>query len=152
QAELAQHAAHFAVLKPNEVTNMLDFKERETEGGQLTKPLYIAFGPVAGAVPAKWNRLTNPNVNTTLQDMKDTDGNPTPVSLTVIERFNAHNTVGAGSTTTDFNMPPSVSQTNFYGNARQVFGGITVIESKIKLSGLNKDRKYNLCYFGSRMS
>src|SRR5690606_6650917 len=71
QAELAQHAAHFAVLKPNEVTNMLDFKERETVGGQLTKPLYIAFGPVAGAVPAGWNRLTNPNVNTTLLDMKD---------------------------------------------------------------------------------
>lgn len=147
EAALAQTAAHLAVQNPKTVTELVDFKEPQT--AKFTKPVYVAFGP--GAVVPGWNRLASPLAGTTLANMKDTDGNATPVSLTVTERFNAHNTVGEATTSTDFNMPSAVSTVNFYGNTKS-FNGIVATQSQVTLTGLDKTKKYNLCYFGSRGS
>lgn len=149
KAALAQTAAHLAVLKPNEITELTDFKDPEP-AGPLTKALYLAFG-TASSTPTGWNRLSSSAEGATLINMKDTDATETSVGLTLTEGFYGYNVEGAVNTTTDFNMPSSVSQVNLFGNTK-VFGSKIVAQSKIKLSGLDKTKKYNICYFGSRMN
>ncbi len=149
KATLAQTAAHLAVLKPNEITELIDFKLPEP-AGDLTKALYLAFGTASGT-PNGWNRLTSPEQGATLVNMKDTDGTESSVGLTLLEGFYGYNAEGAATTTTDFNMPSAVSQPNLFGNTK-IFGSKIVAQSKFRLSGLNKDKSYNICYFGSRMN
>lgn len=148
EAALAQNAAHLAVLKPNEVSVLESYQQPENGGALFSKPIYIAFG--AGTSVPGWNRLSGALAGTTLNNVKDSDGNTTPVGLTVTERFNADNTSGEGTTTTDFNMPSSVSTVNFYGNSKASFGGLLVTQSTLRITGLDKTKKYTLCYYGSR--
>src|SRR5690606_7777061 len=146
KAQLAQTAAHLAVLKPNEVTDLADFKVPEP-AAPLSKALYLAFG--TSTTPTGWNRLSSPGAGATLVNMKDADGVETSVSLTLLEEFYGYNAEGAATTTTDFNMPAAVSQVSLFGNTK-IFGTKTVPQSKFRLSGLDKSKTYNICYFGSR--
>ncbi len=149
KAALAQTAAHFAVLKPNEVTELTDFKAPEP-AGPLQKSLYLAFG-TGSATPAGWNRLASHAVGSALVNMKDQDGTESSVGVTLLEEFYGYNAEGAATTITDFNMSSSVSQPNLFGNTK-IFGTKIVAQSKFKFTGLDKTKKYNLCYFGSRMN
>ncbi|WP_316811158.1 DUF4886 domain-containing protein [Pedobacter heparinus] len=146
EASVAQNAAHFAVLKPYEVTEMTNF---QGEGGPLANPVFIAFGK-GTPIPAGWNQVGDFQAGARA-NLKDNTGKEyIGLSLSITERFNSENTGGATATTTAFNMPSSVSSRSYFGNTKRAFGGIIVAQSKFVISGLDKNLTYNLGFFGSR--
>lgn len=116
--------------------------------GELKEPVLINFGNAAG-VPAEWNTLSTFTAGSTISNLKDKTLEPTDISVTITERFNGANETGEASTTTDLNMPASVSKTAFFGNARADWGGLFK-QATLKFEGLNKELKYDFCFYGSR--
>jgi hypothetical protein len=147
ESSLAQHAAHFAVQHPNAINPMTDFQQW-AGSSELIRPVLIDFGPTT--LTPGWNAVTSHLQGGSVPNLSDVDGELTGVSLTITERFNGVNTDGVRQTTTDFNMSPAVAANSYFGNSKAVFSGIIVEKSVIKLSGFNKDRRYNFCYYGSR--
>lgn len=143
EASISQNAAHFAIQKPNEVTQMVNYQG----DGNFTGSIYLNFG--TAPPPAGWNGLTSfmPGASVAL---KNNTNNYTGVGAVITERFNGANTSGEGTTITDWNMPTSISGSAFFGNSKTAFGGLLIVQSKIRITGLNKDKRYNFCYFGSR--
>lgn len=146
EREMAQHAAHAAILKPFEVTEMTEFKTVEL--GDFSTPIFVDVAQREAT--NGWNGLTSPLQGTTIPYLRDKAGNLTPVSLVITERFNNVNFNGEQNTNTPFEMPNSVSGASYYGNSKAVFEGILVPKSVIKLSGLNPSKTYAFCFFGSR--
>jgi len=145
EASVAQNAAHFAVTKPYEVTQMVNF---QGEGGPLLNPVLVDFGK--GAAVTGWNQISDFQAGARV-NLKDNTGKEyIGLSLSITQRFNAENTGGASTTTTPLNMPSSVSSRSYFGNTKRVFGGIIVTESKFVISGLDKGLTYNIGFFGSR--
>jgi len=145
EARVAQNAAHFAVLKPFEITPMVDF---QGEGGPLLNPVLIDFGK--GAVSPGWNQVNDFLAGTRI-GLKDNQGKEyVGLSLSITERFNGENTGGATATTTPFNMPLLVSSRSYFGNTKRAFSGLLITQSVFVLSGLDKGLTYSLCFFGSR--
>ena len=147
ETEIAQHAAHFAVAKPNAVTPLLDYQGGGS--GTLTHPVLINFGEDTSS--PKWNSVTGHMENTSIPSLKDHQGNYTGISLTIIERFNDINRNGPQTTSTNFDMPTEVSSDSYYGNPKKVFNSAIIPQSVVKLAGLDKTQKYNFCFFGSRI-
>lgn len=148
EKSICQNAAHYAVQKPNEVTVMSDFQGTGNFDGSIS----VNFSSITTNRPdpgSPWNTLTVFTAGASIS-LKNNTNNYTGVGLTIAERFNGLNEAGESTTTTAFNMPSSVSSTSFFGNAKGVFSGLSITQSVIKLTGLNKNAKYNLCYFGSR--
>lgn len=143
--EVAQHAAHAAVINPDEVTELSDYQGGNAE--PLSASVLINFGHEA--VP-KWNTLTDHHEGASIPNLKDINDVYTDISLTVTQRFNAINTSGESTTTTALNMPPEVSSNSYFGNAKGVWDDLEIRQSQITLSGLNKDLKYDLCFYASR--
>ncbi|NGM61208.1 DUF4886 domain-containing protein [Sphingobacterium sp. SGG-5] len=149
-AEIAQHAAHFAIQNPNEVTEMVDY---QYVGGPdiLQDPILIGFGYTT-ATPG-WDGFIGREgsvTGSTIANLRDSKDNLTGISLVVTEGFHGNNVSGEKGTTTDLNIPDNISSYSYFGNSTSAFQGKLVEKSVITLSGLNKDGRYNLCFFGSR--
>ncbi len=146
ETEIAQHAAHSAISTPNAVTPMLNFQGGGY--GILTRPVLINFGTDTSS--PKWNGLTGYITDTSIPNLKDEERNYTGISLTVAEPFNNRNTNGPKTTSTDFDMPEGVSSDSYYGNPKKEFNTLIIPQSVVKFAGLDKTKKYNFCFFGSR--
>src|SRR5690606_32463399 len=150
ETEIAQYAAHYAVSQPAEVTELTAYQDGGGTG-VLTKPVFVGFGfndAIAG-----WNGFMGANsylAGESLANLKDEEGNYTGVSITIVEGFNGRNANGEKNTTTDMNIPSEVSSYSYFGNSKKVFSGKTIVQSTLRLSGLNKTKKYNFCFFGTR--
>ncbi|MBD1433269.1 DUF4886 domain-containing protein [Sphingobacterium sp. DN00404] len=147
ETEIAQHAAHRAVVKPNAVTAMQDYQGGGS--GILTNPVFVNFGKDTSS--PQWNSVTGHMEGTSIPNLKDDEGNYTGISLTITERFNDINRNGPATTSTDFDMPAGVSSDSYYGNPKKVFNNATILQSAVKLVGLDKTKKYNFCFFASRI-
>lgn len=148
EAEIAQHAAHSAVMKPYEITEMTAYQGGSYTFGPLTEPVFINFGWASGV--KGWNDFPGWNANTSITNLKDENGNHTSVSISITERFNRQSVNGEKVSSTALNMPQSVSSSALFGNSKAVFSDMLIEKSTLKLSGLDKNRKYSLCFFGSR--
>lgn len=144
--EIAQNAAHLAVLKPNEVTQMVNYQGGGTS--DFTKPILVNFG--GNSTPSEWNSLVQYTAGTSVANLRDQVGANTNISITIVEGFNNRNQTGPTTTTTSLNMPSSVSSDSYYGNSKGVWESKSVTQSVVKLTGLNTAKKYSLCFFGSR--
>src|SRR5690606_24707220 len=150
ETEIAQYAAHYAVSQPAEVTELTAYQDGGGTG-VLTKPVFVGFGfndAIAG-----WNGFMGANsylAGESLANLQDEEGNYTGVSITIVEGFNGRNANGEKNTTTDMNIPSEVSSYSYFGNSKKVFSGKTIVQSTLRLSGLNKTKKYNFCFFGTR--
>lgn len=121
--------------------------------GTLLNPIQLSFGKADG-VPSSWNVFTlaqGTNVGSSIQDMKDKEGNKTGVSVTLLERFNGINENGPSESNTILDMPASVSINSLFGNNGASFGGMVIKQSVVKFAGLNNDFEYDFCFFSSRM-
>ena len=148
ETALAQNAAHFAVSSPKEINPMTEF-QAWPGGGTTTNDIYIGFGP--GTAPG-WNVLSEP-ANLTPVLLKDNSGNNTGLSIELVERFNDINTNGPTATTIpDFDIPPAISSSSFFGNSRLIFSTRIVEKSVLKIKGLDKTKKYKFSFFASRMA
>ncbi|RWU04329.1 DUF4886 domain-containing protein [Pedobacter chitinilyticus] len=144
--EIAQNAAHLAVLKPNEVTQMVNYQGGGTS--DFTKPILVNFG--GNSTPSEWNSLVQYTAGTSIANLRDQVGANTNISITIVEGFNNRNQTGPTTTNTSLNMPSSVSSDSYYGNSKAVWESKSVTQSVVKLTGLNTAKKYSLCFFGSR--
>lgn len=149
ETEIAQHAAHFAVLQPEQVNPMTDYQV--SNGQPLSKPAYINFGGNSG-IPSMWNSLGSYTAGGAIPILHDEEGNATTASLKVTMRFNGANGDGPTTTTTSMNIPSTVSSDSYYGNAKKEWGGINVPESQFNIEGLDPDKEYDLCFFSGRMN
>ena len=102
EASIAQNAAHYAIQKPNEITEMVSFQGT----GDFTGSILINMG--TAAAPAGWNGLTGFTAGSSVA-LKNNSNNYTGIGATIVDRFNGANTSGESATTTDLNMPSSVS-------------------------------------------
>jgi len=147
EAEIAQQAAHKAILEPNTVTVLVDYQDGGGTGS-IQNPVYVNFG---NAIEPGWNSLTGYVEGTTIKNLKDESNNYTGISLTITERFNEANPNGAKTTNiSSFVIPGSISQNSYYGNAVSFANG-TFPKSAVKFEGLDKSKKFSFCFFASRM-
>lgn len=145
---VAQTAAHFAVLNPEEVTLMTDFIESTDNNTILHYPINISFGSAVSS--SSWNSLTNAQ-NSIISGLKDLEGNDTGIMIEVDDAFGGINTNGPTSTSTVLNMPSEVSSSSFYGNALP-FNNKTETTGGFLLSRLNKEYIYSFTMFSSRIA
>lgn len=147
EAEIAQHAAHAAVINPYTVTPLEGY-----EGGHdgiLLHPILIDFGRNTPALG--WNQITSSLATSSIFNLVDESGTETGVSLRILERFNGGNANGALTTNiAGFDIPSSVSSDSFFGNANTAWQGTTIPQSVVKIWGLDKELEYCFCFFGSR--
>ena len=115
EAEIAQHAAHFAVLQPNAATEMVDYKKWDNIG-EPTTDILVNFG-AAGSSAEYWNTMTGINAPSRLTNLKDKNGTVTEIAIEIVEGFHARNNNGAKSTDIlPWSIPPAVSSSSLYGN------------------------------------
>jgi len=145
-ANIAKTAAHYAVAKPREVTELLEYKEGKFL--PFVDPVYVDFGQNASVVG--WNQLRGFTTGSSLSNIQDMNGVPVGLSLTITLGFNGRNDAGEKNTSTDFNMPESVAGDSYFGNSKAIFDNKLVEKSQIKISGLDKDKTYDFCFFSSR--
>ncbi|RZM29704.1 MAG: DUF4886 domain-containing protein [Pedobacter sp.] len=145
EVSIAQNAAHLAVLKPFEVTEMTAFQGGN--GGPLESPVLVDFGNAARS--ESWNQISAFIAGSKI-NLKDSLNSYVGLSLTIVNRFNGINTNGATATTTPLNMPDNVSSRNFFGSSKLPFGGIPAGNAVFTIAGLDKDLTYNFSFFGSR--
>lgn len=147
EAEIAQHAAHSAISTPLAVTDMVDYKDWG-DAFDFTEPIYLSFAQAEAA--EGWNSITSHLAGFNITNLRDMNGEFTGISFAIDERFNAVNGDGVRETDTDFNMPESVAASSYFGNGGAVFNGIVVEKSVVRFSGLDPEKSYDLCYYGSR--
>ncbi|WP_206601056.1 DUF4886 domain-containing protein [Christiangramia flava] len=146
-AEIAQNAAHEAVLQPDAVTELTAY-QNAGGSGVIEKDVYIDFATSSNSTG--WNGMTSFLEDATIPNLKYQDNEFTGIEMMITSRFNGQNTNGETETNTDFNMPAEVSGNSFYGNSKGVWAGILVEKGVIKLSGFTNDSSYEFCFFGSR--
>lgn len=97
-AEIAKHAAHLAVLKPKEVTEMVDYQEEEEPGELLINPINVDFGGWCDDQSLlTWNEF-KAFIGGSMDKLKDNQGNTTNVTLALTKRFKAISWTGGGDT------------------------------------------------------
>lgn len=148
--QIAQSAAHYAVLNPHGVTDMVGFKNEEPSKDNdkiLQNPVLIDFGSLTSTSP--WNNVTS--VSSTLPVyLLDNQGNQTGIKIHISDPFGGINTLGESTTTTSWNMPESVSKDSFWGNTGETFEGKNEVTGGFIVSSLNKNMKYSFTFFSSR--
>lgn len=146
EAEIAQRAAHSAVLTPHAVTSLVDYQGGGA--GTLNNPVFVNFGYNTAT---GWNSLTSFIANASIPNLVDAEGEYTGISLVLVEEFNSRNLNGPKTTDTDLNIPEDVSSDSYYGNTQGIWQTKEVKQSVVKIEGLDKTKKYNFCFFGSRI-
>jgi hypothetical protein len=74
EIQIAQKAAHYAVLQPNQVTSMAQ------QSVDFVKMIQIDFGSTTTMSGTPWNNLTSTALGSSISGLLDTDGNNTGVS------------------------------------------------------------------------
>src|SRR5690606_18476577 len=85
RANVARTAAHFAIQKPYEITELVDFKDNP-DIKELTKAVYVDFGGSDRSSPAPWNNMTAVSAGTAIE-LNDEDGTDLGIELTVKQSF-----------------------------------------------------------------
>src|SRR5690606_1811910 len=121
RANVARTAAHFAIQKPYEITELVDFKDNP-DIKELTKAVYVDFGGSDRSSPAPWNNMTAVSAGTAIE-LNDEDGTDLGIELTVKQKFSGVNRNGATATQiSGFEMPENASSDSFFGNEVEFSG------------------------------
>ena len=147
--ELAQQAAHEAVLNPNEITVLTDYQNAPGGNGIFTEPVFINFS--SSDNPEGWNAYSSFLEGSGIADILYTDGGFSGIAATTTARFRGiNNTAGSGSSTTDLDMSDAVSQSFFYSHALPWGANEPIEESVIEFTGFESNDTYEFCFYGSR--
>ena len=152
--KIAQNAAHYAVQKPDEVTDMVDFKQPELSDTELKAPVYIDFGPTSlSATP--WNNITSHLTSSTTSWIKDAENNYTNIGVRVLGGFTAtHAGVGsepASSVTVDgVEFPLTAWKDGLLVGGEKNKGDVG--PGRIEISQLDAARKYNFTILAIRFN
>ncbi|MBL1411174.1 DUF4886 domain-containing protein [Sphingobacterium faecale] len=145
EISIAQNAAHMAITNPDKITEMTDFQGGTS--GPLNSAVLLDFGNTTAS--PKWNQINNFLAGTAI-NLKDSLGSYVGIKLLINERFNGVNNDGPATTSTSLDMPTNVSKSSYFGNSKAPFNNMTIIQSTFDITGLDKNRTYNIAFFGSR--
>lgn len=152
--KIAQNAAHYAVQKPDEVTDLVDFKQPEISDTDLKAPIYIDFGPTSlSATP--WNNITSHQESSTTSWIKDVENNYTNIGVRVLDGFTAtHAGVGsepASPVTVDgVEFPLTAWKDGLLVKGEKNQGDVG--PGRIEISQLDVARKYNFTILAIRFN
>lgn len=146
EVEIAQRAAHSAVIKPNDTTSLAHIEPPAAV--DLNYPVNIDFGSTA--TPSPWNNMSATLEGTSLTGLTDMEGNVTSVSITINDSFGGINTNGPTSTTTSLSLPANATRDSFWGNAAGVFSNKSERTGGFLISGLKSLQAYDFHLFASR--
>ena len=149
QKAIAQNAAHLAILKPFEVTEMADFAKPDVSG-PLTSSLFIDFGGNKG--DNSWNFINETDASDII--LTDAEGNYTSVTLTIESPFTSSFN-GAGSEPQEDNVIISGGISwplKTWADSFVISGpvGADSDEASIVLSGLDASKTYDVIVLSAR--
>ena len=145
-AEIARTAAHLAVLTPGAVTELTDYKiDPDLEGAPYG--YYVDFGSTAS--PAPWNSISSYEQLGPMQ-LTDSEGKTSGVTLRLSKAFGGPNAKGPQETTTDLEMPSTVSSDSFWGNTGAAFQQKVTGPIELIVEGLDPQKTYVCTFFASR--
>lgn len=139
EAQIAKNAAHYAVLSPSKVTEMIDFQKEEPNVIILDNPIYLDFGRVLSGSP--YVNMENATSGR-LSNLPDSDGKYSGINIEISKPFNNDNGLGVENTTTG--LPSSVTSDAFWSD------GVNIPSSGFTLSHLNTSQIYSFSFYGSR--
>ncbi len=149
QAKVARHAAHEAVSTPNSVTSLAGLTN-DTPVEQFTGTINISFAN--NPQKPEWNVLVDHLEKSSLENLRESDGSVTPVSISVTNSFRGVSTSGATSTTRTLpDIPVEVLFQSFYGNAKP-YNGVTEPTGALKVTGLNPSMAYDFTFFATMLN
>lgn len=117
-------------------------------GAQMPVSVSIDFGNNLSELP--WNNLTLPRTGA-LENLIDSRGLPTDLSIRVSDSFNGINSAGTTSPNANLGIPSTASSDSFFGNLL-FFGDATEPTAVLTISNLDVDRQYALNIFSSRLA
>ena len=145
KVEIAQHAAHYAVLKPNEVTVLENYTNLPIDTEIMKAPIYIDFGSSISSAP--WNNITSHLATTEGINLVDEDGDNTKFKIRVSNSFGGI-WGGAGS------EPTGTITVEGFDMPRNVFADGLLVNSdtsgELLISNLDPTKKYTLTIYGLR--
>lgn len=149
---VAQNAAHLAVLKPWEVTEMVDFKTPVSGDVKFDSPVYIDFGGGNTTAPDPWVRVASYSIDAPIY-IKDGDGSYSPLSITSLEGFTAsYNGVGSEPSSEiaigDLSFPKSVWSDGIMVSGTKEMGDVG--PAKVVISGFDPQSAYNIVLLAVR--
>ena len=133
--QLAHEAAHDAIVAPEVVTEMVDFKVK-LNSFVLENPVYVDFGPIAS--PEPFNNYLQPT-DAPLGNLKDEEGHSTGFDLSVMGQFSGTLDRGLDN---GLGLPFTASQDMFFCD------GINIPEASFRVSNLNRNEKYTFVFYG----
>lgn len=99
-------------------------------------------GNTWNAASSDWNNLSaSPTANFTLSNLKDDKLQSTPLKITLVNAWSAHNDFGFTTGNNTGIYPDNVVKTFYYDNGTSA--------KQIKISGLETNKKYNFIFFAS---
>lgn len=143
--EITKAAAHAAVQKPTEVTDLVDYKDEPTGPSDfvLQKPVYVCFNmSTKETVPSPYQNLGGPTSKSKLDNLTDADGQETDIILEVIEPMGGGNDLGAAVSEVDW-VPNLVSKYAFFASGSDKVATFSI-------SRLNPNQEYVFEFYGSR--
>jgi hypothetical protein len=151
--EIAQKAAHYAILNPKSITDMSEeYPVLNHETFLLETPVNIDFGG-SNTSSHPWNNLSSTAKGSAVGGLVDINGKLTPIAVEVTDAFGGVNTNGPSNsilTLQNWEIPKEAAGDSFFGNAGDIFSGKIVPEGSLLLSKLNTDQSYTLNIFSSR--
>ena len=139
-AEIAKHAAHYAVANPQVVTVMEAYKNAAPNNFVLTQPVYFDFGLTLSGTP--WNNMPSYKSGK-IDGLLDAVGANTGFVIELTNDFEGDNAFGPSSS--PLGLPSQVLIDAFFGSTPgNPSAGFT-------LSRLNKTMEYDFTFFASRI-
>jgi hypothetical protein len=144
-SDLCKAAAHAAVAKPFEVTELVDYKKPTVGDPNFTKPVQIDFGGGSSATPEGWTKVAVFKTEDPIY-LNNSEGVLSPITITGLEGFtNTYNGVGS--------EPDKTFTVDGVDFAKGVWSDGIIISgtkeqgdvgpAKIVISGFDKDAKYD---------
>lgn len=151
---VAQNAAHLAVLKPWEVTDMVDFKTPVSGDVKFDSPVYVDFGGGSTTAPDPWVRVASYSIDAPIY-LKDGDGSYSPLSITSMDGFTAsYNGVGSEPsseiTIGSISYPKSVWSDGIMVSGPA--GNGDVGPAKVVIAGFDPQSTYNIVLLAVRFN
>ena len=113
-----------------------------------TDLILVDFGNTPS--PSPWNNMSNPKSGQ-IDELTNSFGIPTEISLTVIDSFNYINTNGTTMPNSNLGIVSSASEDSFYGNAI-LFADDLQPTGGIRISNLDINKQYTISIFSSRLA
>lgn len=146
EAWIAQNAAHLAVLTPNEVTSMSNYKPAPAE--PLKNSVLVDFGSTLSTVP--WNNLTTADGH--IIELKDVKGISTGISMHVDDAFGGTNSEGPVITASVLNIAQSASSDSFWGNGAYIYTSKSERTGGLLFTNLDTTQYFDFEFFSSIIS